>query len=376
MTDINFYNNSYIYKIYLNEDDKNINFYIGSTCSFISRFINHKHNVLKKNTILYNFIRENGGDFIMEKIHNVNCNNEYELHEIEQVIYDKLKPNLNMSKPSSSNNINENTAYTELIDNDDDDIIKLDTSNFNPYNYCCIYKIYLNDDDKDSNFYIGSTINYIDRIKTHKKDALNKQQNLYKSIRGNGDIFYIEKLYNFKCNNDTEKTIEERKAYDNLKPTLNMVRPFVSKEEAKETTKIYNEKNKEKKKDYCKDYYENNKDVFKEKTKLYREDNRVIIRQKDKEYYDANKEKKKKYQQENQEQRKAYYQNNKECISENQKIYREANSDMIKLKRRERFEANAKIIVKCECGFITNKNNLTPHKKSKKHIKLMRQNNV
>ncbi len=64
------------------------------------------------------------------------------------------------------------------------------------------------------------------------------------------------------------------------------------------------------------------------------------------------------------EKHKEYYKKNKERIDEKQKKYRENNKELIEEKK--------KLKVTCECGCITDKNNLARHKKSNKHLELMK----
>ena len=60
---------------------------------------------------------------------------------------------------------------------------------------------------------------------------------------------------------------------------------------------------------------------------------------------------------------KEYYESNKEKIKENEKEYREKNKDEIKEKM--------SVPITCECGTITQKWNLSNHRKTKKHFKLL-----
>ena len=92
----------------------------------------------------------------------------------------------------------------------------------------------------------------------------------------------------------------------------------------------------------------------------------------DKKYRDKHKEQIKEY-------RDQYYLDNQDKIKE----YREVNKDKIKEKAKEYFEKNKdKIYAKnkldritCECGCTSRKNNLSQHKKSSCHQKLMEEKN-
>jgi len=60
---------------------------------------------------------------------------------------------------------------------------------------------------------------------------------------------------------------------------------------------------------------------------------------------------------------KKYREKNKEKIKEKEKEYRETNKEKIKEKQ--------KIKIMCECGCMINKSNISTHKKTKKHLKLL-----
>ena len=62
-----------------------------------------------------------------------------------------------------------------------------------------------------------------------------------------------------------------------------------------------------------------------------------------------------------------YYENNKEEISEKMKEWRKKNKEKINKREREK--------ITCECGTIITRSNLSTHKKTKKHIKLMQRYN-
>jgi len=101
-----------------------------------------------------------------------------------------------------------------------------------------IYKII---NTKTSDIYIGSTIQELkNRFKTHKSNArLGKTAKLYKFMRENGiDNFLIELLEECDLKNKKELGIKEKKYYDLLKPSLNMIQPKIDIE-IKETGKIY-----------------------------------------------------------------------------------------------------------------------------------------
>jgi len=129
------------------------------------------------------------------------------------------------------------------------------------YSKACIYKIKHQDDFDDNNIYVGSTCNIIRRKNAHKNNCFNennKDYNLYvyKYIRDNGgwDCFILVKIHDYACNNKSDLLIEERRAIDMLRPTLNMrqsVRTYkeryeINKEKILKQVNEYREQNKEK----------------------------------------------------------------------------------------------------------------------------------
>jgi len=84
--------------------------------------------------------------------------------------------------------------------------------------------------------------------------------------------------------------------------------------------------------------------------KEYRQDNKKLLAQKTQKWYEKNKNKKKIYD----------------------KKYREKNKDKTKKYKKEYYEKNKdKDKVECVCGCIVSKSNLSQHKKTKKHCKLI-----
>jgi hypothetical protein len=84
-----------------------------------------------------------------------------------------------------------------------------------------------------------------------------------------------------------------------------------------------------------------------------------------KKYYEENKKKileyqKNYYNEENKEYKKQYSEKNKE----KNKKYREENKETLTKKQKEK--------VKCVCGCLVSKRNISTHKKSNKHLKLIR----
>ena len=204
------------------------------------------------------------------------------------------------------------------------------------YQNTVIYKIVCKDlNIKD--LYVGSTTNFTQRKRCHKDSCnFSHQRNynfyVYQFIRENGgwnnwDMIEVEK---YKCNDRNEKDKRERYWIEELKATLNKVIPSRTKKEL----------------------YEKNKEEILVKRKEYYEENKEEILEKNKEYYEVNKE------EINDKRRKHYEENKKEILGKN-KEWREKNKEKINEKNKEK--------VKCSCGDIITKCNLTRHKKSIKH---------
>ena len=89
--------------------------------------------------------------------------------------------------------------------------------------------------------------------------------------------------------------------------------------------------------------------------------NKLIAGRTRKEYYEDNKEYIKEYN-------KEYNKDNKEKIAEQKKEYYENNIE----KRKEQMKAYGKVKITCDCGCIIRKDVLARHKKSNKHLELMK----
>lgn len=224
------------------------------------------------------------------------------------------------------------------------------------YNNSVIYKLLKKDDFDNLNIYIGSTCNFRNRKCRHKFNTCNEKSknynmNLYSYIRYNGgfDEWIMIQIENFKCNTKKELEAQERYWIEFLKPKLNSRVP-------NRTLKECRIDNIERYTKYDKDYRENNKEKIAEKNKKYRENNKEKLTENKKEYYFYNKEK-------ITEKGKKYRENNKEKLAERHKKYRENNKEELNKKKREQ----GAVKVNCECGCVVRRDNLTDHKKTKKH---------
>ena len=189
------------------------------------------------------------------------------------------------------------------------------------------YKIICISDDIDL-CYVGSTADFNKRRNTHKSMCDNENSNnynykIYKTIREYGGWSNFKMIQIGKREQLTKRQAEqvEEEYRQELKANMNMRRCFRTEEQKQK-------------------WYEENKDKIKE-------------------YNEENKDKLKQYQQN-------YYEENKDKLLCRINKYNEENKDKIKEKQLQK--------VKCDCGCVVSKNNLSTHKKSPKHIKLMNQN--
>ena len=174
----------------------------------------------------------------------------------------------------------------------------------------------------DDGLYVGSTINFKQRKNQHKCNVYNENDpaynnKLYKNIRENDGEYLIELYKPFPCNSKQELEKEETKLMMVMNANLNTNKAYISEEERKEEAKKR-----------AKEYYENNKDVINAKAK---------------EYYDKKSDELKAYG----------------------KLYNVKNKDKIRARKGE--------IVICECGCQSTRGTITKHRKSKKHLILMKE---
>ena len=184
----------------------------------------------------------------------------------------------------------------------------------------------------NNGLYVGSTCNFDERKGIHTR-RLNNEKNphhnlkLYQNIKENDGVWEMKKIKDFPCINYEEIRIEEEKNRREMRANLNERRAYISDDELRESKKKYREENKEDKKKYMKEYREANKEY----TKEYR---------------------------------KEWYKKNTEYAKEKSKKQREANREQINTKKREK--------IKCECGCLINRASLARHRKSKKHLNLIK----
>ena len=196
-------------------------------------------------------------------------------------------------------------------------------------------------------YYIGSSSNFKNRKYHHKTCCINENGECYnkykyKFIRDNGGFKNWDMILIENVNVDNKRDLEkiERDYIDKLKPSLNVNRSYITKEEKIKYKKEYNEENKEclcKKK---KENYEKKKTEILEKTKNYREEYKEKYKEYDRKRYEENKN-------EILNKRKEYYEDNKEKVNK---------------KRNEK--------INCEfCNCLTSKQNMKRHQQSVKCLK-------
>jgi len=205
------------------------------------------------------------------------------------------------------------------------------------YSKTIIYKIVCNDLNV-TDVYVGHTTNMVKRRCFHKSSCNNENSihhnyKVYQTIRANGgwDNWSMIQICEFSCTNMEEARAEERRHYELLNASLNMINPCRNQKEYYDVNK---DKIAEKKREYC----DANKDKIAEKGRKYRDANRGTILEKQKEYYDVNRDK----------------------IKEKQKEYYDVNKDIIAEK--------GKIKYTCCCGSTIRGGEKTRHEKSHKHL--------
>ena len=229
-------------------------------------------------------------------------------------------------------------------------------------------KIYKITNDYNDEVYVGSTCDrLVKRFNAHKRAAKYEKRNstpLYQLVNEIGfNRFRIELIEDFPCS-DKYQLIQKESKYIREIGTLN-------KRIEDRDLKEYYQDNKEKIIEKSKKYYNENIDTITIKNKEYREKNKEEITKFQRNYYLKNKE------QINLKQHDCY-EKNKEKIKTKSREYRTKNLEKVKqyyLENKEKILSQNALInnekIKCECGFIGCKGNMSRHKKSIKHIKLM-----
>jgi hypothetical protein len=153
------------------------------------------------------------------------------------------------------------------------------------YSKACIYKICCKD-PLITDIYVGSTTDLVRRRYLHKQICINPavaghDRPVYQFIRENGgfDNWEVVKIEDYECDCGEDLCKREREVFEELKPTLNKIRPFVAVEERKEHNAVrwkqYRAKNKDHISEYKKRWRESNRERISEYHKGWREANKV-----------------------------------------------------------------------------------------------------
>ena len=212
---------------------------------------------------------------------------------------------------------------------------------------CKVYKLVA---DGSETFYVGSTCQQLYmRMGEHRKGARNmkRQSNIYKWMRDVGiENVRMEVVSEHpECTSFDEQRMFERRAVEQLKPSLNMRAPYLSIEERRdgdlERTRKYHKENRDKMRDQRRKYREANCERLAEKCREWHKANRERQYEKHREYCRANRERLKVY---HRERARTYRAANRDEINAKHREYqrqrRAANRDEINAKAREYRAAN------------------------------------
>ena len=216
----------------------------------------------------------------------------------------------------------------------------------NNYSKAVIYTI-----RTDNGLYVGSTYDFKQRKRIHKSNIYNENCKcynckLYQNIRENDGDWSMEILHLFPCENGIELRQEETRVMTELNANLNMMRAYLTEQEKME----YNF-------EYHKLYDETHRDELNVNSKRHYEKHKEKINAKNKLYQEKNKEKLNVY-------KKLYRENNREELNAKHKLYDEKNKEKIKARKSEK--------ITCECGCESARGNITQHRRSKRHLNLMK----
>lgn len=207
--------------------------------------------------------------------------------------------------------------------------------------------------------YVGSTTDYNNRKRKHKNSCKSSQLKLYIMIRANGDWdnFVMVEHSKYPCENNRQAEKEEERVRLELQANLNTRRAFATPEEIVEDQKEYKKLHKVEILEYQKEYAELHKVEILEYKKEYYEENKVEILEKHKKYNELHKE-------EILVKAKEYYEEKKEELNEKHKEYYELHKVDISEKHKEK--------ITCDCGCIVTKGSIYTHRKTQKHINLLK----
>lgn len=241
------------------------------------------------------------------------------------------------------------------------------------YSKTYFYKIICNDLNVTDS-YVGHTTDFRKR-KNHHKATCNNQNDknhnlkLYEFIRENGgwDNWEMINIETLSCRDSLEAKAIERRYVEELKASLNIIRPSSTKEEQDQLKKKWYEENREEQLSKQKERYQENKEAILERSKKWRDEHQEEQKDYHKKYRENNKEAVS-------ERKKKCYENKKEEYLQNKKEYYQNHKEELNIKRKERYErqkeeisAKGKVKITCECGDVICKSTLNKHVKTKRH---------
>jgi len=147
-----------------------------------------------------------------------------------------------------------------------------------------VYTMTCNSQDVD-HLYIGSTINFVKRVREHKNLSKHNTNKLYTAIRSYGGFsnWTMEIIESCTCDTVLEARIRERFFCEELRADLNSYRPHTRHEEKNfekvEGTKRWRDANKEKFTENERRYYKNNQEKIKQYQSQYKIANKDKIKQ-------------------------------------------------------------------------------------------------
>ena len=147
------------------------------------------------------------------------------------------------------------------------------------YQKCEMYKLICEDDP--GFLYVGHTCNWNRRKNCHKTDSKWSEVNVYKRIRELGGWENIKMIWIEKhpCNNKREAGAREQHWIDELKPSHNSYKAYMSEEEKKKDASLR-----------WSEYYLTHWDSLCEKRKARHEQNKERFNEMSREYHYKNKE--------------------------------------------------------------------------------------
>ena len=325
-----------IYKLCCkNTDIKDI--YVGHTTNFEQRKNGHKRSceIEKKETIVYKFIRENGGwtNWSMVQIENYNCDNKRQAEIRERYWIETLEAKLNTNNPITTKDEKEKQKQDWYEENKEIILEKAKEHYEENKEQKIEYQTQYAEANKEK------IKEYQEEYQKVNKEKLSEQKKEYRELHkeeaskahkewseANKEKISEQKKQIIVCECGNQHTFGNKQRHLQCKTHIDYQNKLcgiikqpeikISEEENleifRQKQKEYREKNSEKIKEFKKIYNNAHKEEIKEQTKKYYEEHKIEIIEQTKKYVEENKEKVKKNKDE-------WYQKNKEKILEKQK---------------------------------------------------------